>query len=117
MLLPLAFISYLAYRYTAAPNSTDYVLPYSYNPTPQPKLSDRPPPGVDAPQLVETSATAVREAFSIDPSEVEELYDSLLRVPAEEAGKIAICASIHNEGRFISEWLLYVRLLLLFRVQ
>jgi hypothetical protein len=47
---------------------------------------------------------------AVSPKEMEALYESLLRVPEEEVGKIAICASIHNEGRFISEWLLYVRL-------
>lgn len=41
--------------------------------------------------------------------ETEKLLNSLLVVPRTEVGKIAICASIHNEGRFVSEWLLYVR--------
>ncbi|SGY17715.1 BQ5605_C015g07869 [Microbotryum silenes-dioicae] len=37
------------------------------------------------------------------------LVESLLTVPAEDLGTIAICASIHNEARFINEWLLYNR--------
>ncbi|SCV68165.1 BQ2448_286 [Microbotryum intermedium] len=37
------------------------------------------------------------------------LVESLLNVPAEEVGTIAICASIHNEARFINEWLIYNR--------
>ncbi|BGP43531.1 hypothetical protein JCM10449v2_007566 [Rhodotorula kratochvilovae] len=35
--------------------------------------------------------------------------DELLHVPQEEVGGIAICASIKNEARFITEWLLYNR--------
>lgn len=45
------------------------------------------------------------------PTALESTLDELLHVPKEEVGGIAICASIKNEARFITEWLLYVRLL------
>ncbi|POY75493.1 hypothetical protein BMF94_1395 [Rhodotorula taiwanensis] len=45
------------------------------------------------------------------PSELSATLESLLTVPANEVGRIAICASLRNEGRFINEWLLYYRVL------
>ncbi|GAA5850435.1 hypothetical protein JCM9279_001415 [Rhodotorula babjevae] len=43
------------------------------------------------------------------PAALESTLDKLLQVPEEEVGGIAICASIKNEARFITEWLLYNR--------
>lgn len=43
-----------------------------------------------------------------DPQTVARLLESLVTVPHEEVGEVAICASLRNEGRFIVEWLLYV---------
>ncbi|GAA5871596.1 hypothetical protein JCM3774_006307 [Rhodotorula dairenensis] len=46
-----------------------------------------------------------------DPQAVAQLLESLVTVPNDEVGEIAICASLRNEGRFIVEWLLYYRIL------
>ncbi|GAA5908535.1 hypothetical protein JCM8208_002657 [Rhodotorula glutinis] len=43
------------------------------------------------------------------PAALEGTLDELLHVPKKEVGGIAICASIKNEARFITEWLLYNR--------
>lgn len=43
-----------------------------------------------------------------DPEVVVQLLETLVTVPDDEVGEIAICASLRNEGRFIVEWLLYV---------
>jgi hypothetical protein len=37
---------------------------------------------------------------------------NLLTLKEGEKGKIAICAAVYQEGRFITEWLLYVSLIL-----
>ncbi|KWU45527.1 hypothetical protein RHOSPDRAFT_32830 [Rhodotorula sp. JG-1b] len=42
-----------------------------------------------------------------DPEVVARLLETLVTVPDDEVGQIAICASLRNEGRFIVEWLLY----------
>ncbi|GAA5824569.1 hypothetical protein JCM3770_000549 [Rhodotorula araucariae] len=44
-----------------------------------------------------------------DAAHIKDTLDELLHVPPEEVGGIAICASIKNEARFITEWLLYHR--------
>ncbi|BGP20243.1 hypothetical protein JCM10213_008952 [Rhodosporidiobolus nylandii] len=41
--------------------------------------------------------------------EMDKLLVSLVEVKEEEVGKMAICASVRDEGRFITEWLLYNR--------
>ncbi|GAA5969781.1 hypothetical protein JCM8115_001843 [Rhodotorula mucilaginosa] len=46
-----------------------------------------------------------------DPEVVVQLLETLVTVPDDEVGEIAICASLRNEGRFIVEWLLYYRVL------
>ena len=43
-----------------------------------------------------------------DPEVVARLLETLVTVPEDEVGQIAICASLRNEGRFMVEWLLYV---------
>ncbi|GAA5850432.1 hypothetical protein JCM9279_001414 [Rhodotorula babjevae] len=43
------------------------------------------------------------------PAALESTLDELLHPPQSEVGGIAICASIKNEARFITEWLLYNR--------
>ncbi|GAA6020594.1 hypothetical protein JCM10207_008679 [Rhodosporidiobolus poonsookiae] len=40
---------------------------------------------------------------------LDSLLDELLHVPEEEVGTIAICASLYQEARFLTEWLLYNR--------
>lgn len=35
---------------------------------------------------------------------------NVLQATDDEKGQLAICAAIYNEGRFISEWLIYVSL-------
>jgi hypothetical protein len=99
VLLPLGLLSYLLYR-LASPSKPDYIFPYSYDP------SSTPPQ-----QLAGTGGASSRgRVAAVDTKATEKLFETLVKVPEEEVGKIAICASIHNEGRFISEWLLYVRL-------
>lgn len=44
----------------------------------------------------------------LDPQTVARLLESLVTVPHDEVGEVALCASLRNEGRFIVEWLLYV---------
>lgn len=39
---------------------------------------------------------------------VQRLFRELVEVPEAEVGQVAICASVRTEGRFITEWLLYV---------
>ncbi|GAA6008038.1 hypothetical protein JCM10207_007006 [Rhodosporidiobolus poonsookiae] len=41
--------------------------------------------------------------------EADALMDKLLHVPAEEVGRVAICASIHDEGRWLHDWIIYNR--------
>ncbi|GAA5985534.1 hypothetical protein JCM10908_007014 [Rhodotorula pacifica] len=49
-------------------------------------------------------------ATSTDTSaDVDFVFEKLLKVPEEEVGRIAICASIRNEGRWLTEWILYHR--------
>lgn len=44
-----------------------------------------------------------------DTTEVDHFVRRNLLKPEVEKGKIAICAAVFQEGRFITEWLLYVR--------
>ncbi|TKA54511.1 hypothetical protein B0A53_03204 [Rhodotorula sp. CCFEE 5036] len=42
---------------------------------------------------------------------VQRLFRELVEVPEAEVGQVAICASVRTEGRFITEWLLYHRIM------
>ncbi|GAA5985625.1 hypothetical protein JCM10908_007047 [Rhodotorula pacifica] len=42
---------------------------------------------------------------------IKHQLDRLLEVPEAETGQVAICASVRSEGRFITEWLLYHRVM------
>lgn len=56
--------------------------------------------------------TCAEQRFaSISPStaSVQRVFRDLIEVPEAEVGQVAICASVRSEGRFITEWLLYVR--------
>ncbi|BGP20205.1 hypothetical protein JCM10213v2_008342 [Rhodosporidiobolus nylandii] len=93
VLLPLVGLTYIAYRLSSGNGEMDN-LPYSF----------------DAKELAGEVASAGRGGIVVTGGQAtEKLLDSLLRVPEEEIGRIAICASVHNEGRFITEWLLYNR--------
>ncbi|GAA5863552.1 hypothetical protein JCM8547_007283 [Rhodosporidiobolus lusitaniae] len=86
---------------TRAPSPSPTVVPYSYNPA-----------GSTGGAQQEGGArrpTARLASTRADEGATEDVLDSLLRVPEHEQGRIAICASIHNEGRFLTEWLLYNR--------
>jgi hypothetical protein len=61
----------------------------------------------------------VKEAFGSESLASQEILaqetDRFLRLNVlqttdDERGQLAICAAIYNEGRFISEWLIYVSL-------
>ncbi|GAA5985637.1 hypothetical protein JCM10908_007053 [Rhodotorula pacifica] len=52
-----------------------------------------------------------RAEVEAEPEAVSSLLESLINVPDDEVGELAICASLRNEGRFIIEWLLYYRIL------
>ncbi|GAA5917793.1 hypothetical protein JCM6882_004546 [Rhodosporidiobolus microsporus] len=108
VLLPLAAFSYVAYRLSTS-DSAALALPYSYGtdelstPAPPPDRAADGGGGFAAwARLRPTGTDAATRA-------TEDLLDRLIRVPEDEVGKIAICASLYNEGRFITEWLLYNR--------
>ena len=99
VLLPLAGLAYLAYALCGDSTELGRVAGASYSSSASSK------PG----SLVHQCEPGL--LTSQTPAALESTLDELLHVPKEEVGGIAICASIKNEARFITEWLLYVRLL------
>ncbi|GAA5877313.1 hypothetical protein JCM3774_001634 [Rhodotorula dairenensis] len=62
-------------------------------------------------QPTETCPTEGASRSRPEASEVERLLRNLVEVPEGDVGQLAICASVRSEGRFITEWLLYHRVM------
>ncbi|GAA6034730.1 hypothetical protein JCM8097_001142 [Rhodosporidiobolus ruineniae] len=106
VLLPLVALGYIAYRFTSS--EPNYDLPYAYSPADD--LTQQAPGGGASLSRASLGGWGWQQAGSARSArETERLLDELVKVPKEEVGKIAVCAAIHNEARWISEWLLYNR--------
>ncbi|GAA6008363.1 hypothetical protein JCM10207_000101 [Rhodosporidiobolus poonsookiae] len=91
-LFPVVSLLYIAYRLLSPSNrSNDYA-------------SDGPR---RSPFAVQTGSRQAGVAAAANAT--VDLLGRLLKVPDEEVGRLCICASVFNEGRFLTEWLLYHR--------
>jgi hypothetical protein len=104
VLLPVAGFVFLLYHFSSVSSPNSLLS--------QDQLQANSGSSALAASFARSVAWAKQRAGGASKRDTEKLVDRLLKVPEDEVGKIAICASIHNEGRFISEWLLYVRSLL-----
>ncbi|GAA5982890.1 hypothetical protein JCM11641_002618 [Rhodosporidiobolus odoratus] len=101
IIIPLAALIFIVYK-SSFTSSSGLTYPHGVN-----NLAAQAHIGSGA--LGDATGRAARRKNRGGPQAIASLLDKLVKVPEEEVGKIAICASIHNEGRFLTEWLLYHR--------